>query len=404
MNQEQTDTLELVDVAGLLVKYWRKLALWTFLAAVAGAGISYQLPFTYQAQAQALLPRGRSPVGGVLGQAAGLSMLMGTGSDLLSGLSDKIHDRIVHSRTISDRLIAQFHLQQLYRSATPDAARATLEAKLKTESKDGVLLLSYVDSAPQRAADITNAAVDQLQVLYQQLQTSQARQRRLFLDERLKQCGLDLTAAEEEVRRLQRETGAIDPIEQGRVTLGILRELLSEHYRQSAELHLLEMTRQSQAPETILARARLKELDRQLRSLEGSPAATGTTAAGIPSTGVLPLSAVPQVKLILARAERRLAIQSALNTMLAQEREKARIDEADDVEKLPVLDRAVAPQTRHSPRRRLWLFGFALFGLMAGLLKCALAAWIGQLRGAPSTSPEARVLEDLGRLGRWLGP
>ncbi|MBI4872139.1 MAG: hypothetical protein HY814_11295 [Candidatus Riflebacteria bacterium] len=399
------DSVELADLALFALSSWKRVTVWALVAAAAGAAISVQLPFQYQAQAQVLLPRGRSPLGSaVVGRAVALGAGLSGGYDMLSVMGDKVWERILRSRTAQDAILAQLHLEQVFRSKTPESARSKLNAALGTETKDGILRVTYLDLDPERAAAVANAAVDQLQLVYRQMETSQAHQRRLFLDQRLEQCGRDLAAAEEEARRLQCETRAIDPAEQGRATLSVSRELLSEYLRQTIELRVLEMAQQSRAPEATVARGRLDQIEKQLRSLEGSPSMSASAVTSWPSSATLPLAKLPDLKLTMARAERRIAMLTSLYAMLAGERERARIDEADDVEKLPVLDRAVAPRVRYSPSRTRWTLAFAFLGVLLGLMRACLAEWMRQLGQAPAGSAGAFLYGRLGRLGRWLGP
>ena len=62
----------------------------------------------------------------------------------------------------------------------------------------------------------------------------------------------------------------------------------------------------------------------------------------------MPFSKVPEVGLELARQTRALKVQETLVTLLAQQLEQAKINEAKDMPNVQVLDRAV-PATNSRP-------------------------------------------------------
>ncbi|MBI3893320.1 MAG: hypothetical protein HY303_17515 [Candidatus Wallbacteria bacterium] len=400
---EVDDGLEAAELALFALRNGRSLLFWAVLGALAGWGLSHMVETKWMAEAQLTLPRGRRGLGpGLAAQAAGLAGAIDLAGDLGGGMSDRLFERILRSRTLLDRLVAKFHLAADFPKATPDSLRRMLDSRIVPETKDGLLRIGFIDSDPRRAAEICNAAVEQLQALFQELQFSQARQRRIFLEHRVDTAKQELAVAEEEFKQQQLRLGAIDPMEQGRVTLAVSRDLLTEHYRQTTELKLLEMAKQAAAPEAIVSRARLEEIDRQLQSLDRGPSARTTSPTTMPSSALLPLGAVPQVRLTLARAERQVTVLGGLYGLVKQEYERARIDEADNVERIGVLDRAVEPQVRYAPSRFTWAITCALVALMLALARAVLGTWLERI-GKAEDGPGAELVAKLGRWGRWLG-
>lgn len=84
----------------------------------------------------------------------------------------------------------------------------------------------------------------------------------------------------------------------------------------------------------------------------------------------------PQLTLEYERLARRVRLDEELALTLVREMEVARIDEYKDVPVINVLDRALPPAQRHSPRRAMIVVATAAVSLAVGL--AILLAWEGR--------------------------
>lgn len=84
----------------------------------------------------------------------------------------------------------------------------------------------------------------------------------------------------------------------------------------------------------------------------------------------------PQLTLEYERLARRVRLDEELALTLVREMEVARIDEYKDVPVINVLDRALPPAQRHSPRRGMIVVATAAVSLAVGL--AILLAWEGR--------------------------
>ena len=93
----------------------------------------------------------------------------------------------------------------------------------------------------------------------------------------------------------------------------------------------------------------------------------------------VPFARVPEVGLELARLTREVKVQETLVTLLTQEVQHARINEARDLPTVQVLDRAV-PAVRHSrPRFGLNLAFAGMTSLVAGVFLAFLLEYVRTL-------------------------
>jgi tyrosine-protein kinase Etk/Wzc len=89
---------------------------------------------------------------------------------------------------------------------------------------------------------------------------------------------------------------------------------------------------------------------------------------------------IPDLQYQLARYERELKTQVLLQTYLNQQYYQAKIQEASDAPTIQILDPAIPPQERTSPKRKIMLVAGVLSGLIVAAVGIALLETIGSPR------------------------
>jgi uncharacterized protein involved in exopolysaccharide biosynthesis len=155
-----------------------------------------------------LPPQGQSGASALLGQLGALGGL--AGGALGGKTSNETYIGMLGSRTVSDRLIAKFKLDEVYETTYPsDTRRALKNATTFTNGRDGMILVEVDDRDPARAAGIANGYADALKDLTQHLAVTEAARRRLFFQTQLDQAREALAKAETALRETQERTGMI---------------------------------------------------------------------------------------------------------------------------------------------------------------------------------------------------
>ena len=86
---------------------------------------------------------------------------------------------------------------------------------------------------------------------------------------------------------------------------------------------------------------------------------------------------IPDLQYQLARFERDLRTQVLLQTYLNQQYYQAKIQEASDAPTIQVLDPAVPPQERTSPKRTIMMVAGAMSGLVVAAAGIAFLEMFG---------------------------
>jgi len=288
-------------------------------------------------------------------RAVGISQIA---SDMLGLKSTSdVFVGILNSRTVQDKIISEFDLNQVYGTSRADDTRKALakHAGVSVDRKNDMITIAVTDRSPQRAAAIANAHVEELNRLVAELSTSSARRERVFLESFLVQVKEDLENTEKEFSQFASKNGAIDIHEQGKVLVGAAATLQGQLIAAQAELEAMRQVYADSHVRVRSAKARVEELHAQLRKLAGKdkedPVGAETTASELyPSIRKLPLLGIAYADLY-----RRIKVQEVVYELLTQEFNLAKVQEARDTPSVKVLDPANIPDRKSFPPRLLFI-------------------------------------------------
>jgi uncharacterized protein involved in exopolysaccharide biosynthesis len=396
--------------AGLLWKHRRMLARVTAISLVVSLGIAFAIPKQYTAVTSIMPPDQQSSSALTLAALSGHLGNLGALSSLVGGLpgshsSAELFIDLLRSGTVSDHLIDRFNLQHVYfkRYRVDAAKRLAHLTKITENKKSGVITIEVEDTDRERARDMTQAYLDELNQLVTRTSTSAARRERVFIEERLHQVKASLEDAEMNLSQFSSNTSAIDIKEQTRAMVDAGARVQAQLMVEQSSLQSLRQIYGDGNVRVRESEARISSLQAQLAKMTGSsaplPAAdahnpgtnsdsTGDKAALYPPLRQLPRLAVPYADLY-----RSVQVQEAVFQLLTQQYETARIEEAKDVPAVNVIDPPGIPEKKSFPPR-------LLLSLLLTLLSFASAAsfillrhyWSAMAQGDPRRELAGEVL------------
>jgi tyrosine-protein kinase Etk/Wzc len=347
----------LVDYLNVLVKHGRLIGYTVCVALILSTIVSLLLPKMYTATARILPPRENS---------TGLSSLLSGQEDPLGGLAGNLignqtpaalYVGIMKSRSVADSLNQKFNLKELYDLKYIEDVYSTLAKRsaIEISKKDQLIYVSVSDRDPVRAADMANAYVNMLDRFNRKLNITQGKRKRLFLEDRLKEVRADLEKAEMDLKIFQEKYRLVSIEEQAKAAIEGAAEIKGQIIAAQTELEVLKQIGTEKQIEAVMLKARIEELQKQLDSINqgekfdaGVP---GSPEAGTGSNFYIPFDDLPRLGMHLMRLTREAKIQEKLFELLTSQYEIARIEEAKDVNTVQVLDEAVAPEKKDSPKR-----------------------------------------------------
>lgn len=355
------DGIDLLDVFIVLAKHKKLVVGLPLLATVITAAITFIMPNWYTATAKLLPPQqSQSNAVAILGQ---LGALTGGASQAL-GIKNPsdIFVAMLKSRTVSDAIIERFKLKEIYDEQYMQTARKELNRNVDiVAGRDGVITIEVDDKSPQRATDMANAYVEELEVLTRKLAISEAGQRRLFFEKQLKQAKEDLTQAETAMTKFQVEKKVLNPQGQASLAISVAAGLQAQIAAKEIQIASLRSFATAENPDLLRVQEELGGLKSQLAKVaRGGPGDVGDVLVSI---GKAPEQAADYI-----RKFRNVKYYETLFELLAKQYEIARIDEAKDATLIQALDRAVTPERKSKPKRAVIVVIIAIISGFAAVI------------------------------------
>jgi uncharacterized protein involved in exopolysaccharide biosynthesis len=321
----------------------RSLAIFIGSVAVLAAVVSLLLPKWYTAQSTILPPTEGGDTFGLMGALIENTTLSRLGLFTSTTPSD-MYVEILKSRTLQESLISSFDLQRLYRQKGVDRTLKELETHVNVEATpSGVVTVRVEDRDPQRAAQMANQLVEDLDRFNRESMNTRAKRTREFLEVRLADARSSMARAESTLTVYEQRNKIVASAEAG--TLGPMADAISQ--RMNLEVRRSYMESYSRAGSAPLAQldAEISAMNRQLAKL-------------------------PSLKQEGSRLALDAEIQRRVFMLLTSQYEDMRVQETRDTPTLTVLDRARAPEMKSRPRR-------AILVLIATFVAVLLsAAWV----------------------------
>lgn len=334
-------------------RHWLALALGPLVAGVVAVGATQLIPPTYTAVTVFMPPQqNQSAAASAVASLGALSSLVGGAVNVRTPADQYI--ALMQSVTVADRVINHFKLMDVYGDKLRVDARLKLSRKVRIAlgKKDGLISVEADDLVPQRAADIANYYVEELQRLTSTLALTEAQQRRAFFERQLDQARQKLARAQQAMQTSGFNQGALNA-EPRSAAEGFAR-LAAQVAAAEVRLQVLRGTLADDTPEVQQQLSTLGALRAQLHKVE---AAETSSAANGPN---------------YIEKYREFKYQETLYELLARQYELAKVDESREGPLVQVVDPATAPERKSAPRRTLIVAGTVV--ATALLLLLALVA------------------------------
>ena len=181
------------------------------------------------------------------------------------------------------------------------------------------------------------------------------------------------------MRTSQETTGLIQLEEQGRAVIEAIATLQAQIAAKEVELGALKLSATEDNPDMKRAVTILAQMRTQLANLErDNPDSTQG------SSSIITTSQVPKAGLEYARRLRDLKYAETINQLLTQQYQMAKVEESQNAPILQILDVAIPPEQRSSPKRTQMV----LMAIVASGFAMCLLAFVLEAKRQSETDPE----------------
>jgi uncharacterized protein involved in exopolysaccharide biosynthesis len=383
--------ISVLDLMIALAEQRSIILLVTSAFAILGIIVSLVLPKVYTATAIILPPQQNSSMGSALAsQLGGMAALAGgglAGGGLGLKNPNDMYISMFKSRTVEEAMVKRFGLMQEYGARHLSDAGKAFEghAHLDGSGKDGLIRISVDDRDPLRAAELANGYVDEFRNLSQHLAITEASQRRLFFERELELAKTKLGDAEEAMKETEQRTGAFQVDGQARALIESAVTLRAQMTAKEVQIQGMRTYATGENAQLVQAQQELDTMRAQLAKLGGSEE---SASIGL----VVPKGRIPEVGLEYARKLRDVKYGEAILDIMARQFEVAKLDEAKQGSLIQVVDSAVPPDRRSSPRRGLIAILATIFGFLIAVCTALIRAGFQNLKKNAVASQKLTIL------------
>jgi uncharacterized protein involved in exopolysaccharide biosynthesis len=321
------DEIDLREIACILRSNIRLLIAAPLAAGLLALGVTYLIAPTFTATTTFMPPQ--QAQSGAASALASLAGLAGATAGVRN--SGEQYVTLMQSVTVTDRLVDQFYLMDVYAADYKvDARKALAEnVRITLGKKDGMISVAVDDTNPQRAANIANRYVDELRRVTSGLAVTEAQQRRAFFERQLQQSRDRLVQAQQALQASGFNAGAIKA--EPKAAAEGYAKLRAEATAAEVRLQVMRGSLTDGAPEVRQQQATVSALREQL-------ARTEQPADGLDGPDYI-------------GRYREFKYQETLFELYARQFELARVDESREGALIQVIDPALPPERKSKPKR-----------------------------------------------------
>jgi capsule polysaccharide export protein KpsE/RkpR len=313
---------------------------------------------------------GRGASGGLAGLA---------GSLLGAKNNSALFVALLRSGTITGDLIDRFDLRRVYhkRYRADAAKRLAHLTKVTEDTKSGVITIVVTDETRERARDLAQGYLDELNDLVARVNTSSAHREREFIEHRLATVQTELQNAQLALSDFSSKNTAVDIKEQTKSTVEAGAKLEGQLIVGETELDSLRQIYGNENVRVRAAEARNAILRRELQRANGQDSINPEENSRDATHPYPPLRQLPQLGVQWANLYRSVRIHETVFDLLSEEYETARIEEAKSIPTIGVIDVPGLPERRTGPHRTLIvLIATGLSFVMTALFLLARRRWV----------------------------
>ncbi len=357
------------DFVGSLYRRWRLIAAVTGVVALLSVAIALLLPKWYAAEARVLQPEG-----GALSLLSGIDASLGGLGGLLGGSSGEYsrYLTILTSRSLMERMVDEFDLIRVYdiddeSEAPVFEAIDMLAENVEFEVNPEFLFLAVraYDQEPERAADMANYLVAALNEEHARLSSQNARQTRVFIEQRLGRAQADLDSVRIAMQAFQEEHGVVELESQARAFMESMAQLRGDVAQLDVRYQTLAQQYGPDNPQVLAAREALRAARGQISSALGGRDA------------LLPVSMqeLPALSRRYAELMQDQLIQAQIIEAIYPIYEQSLFQEQNEAVAVQVVDEAVPPVLASRPSRKAIVIVATFSAFLLVVLYVLAHAW-----------------------------
>jgi uncharacterized protein involved in exopolysaccharide biosynthesis len=330
--EDDDNGISLLDLLQVVVDNLRLLVLGPVVAGLIALGYTFTIVPSFTATTTFMPPqRQQSGALSIFAGLGALGSLAGLARDITSPTDQYI--AFLKSRTLRDALIDRLKMMERTKKQFREDARRAIDGSVQISAgKDGLITIKASDKDPIFAAELANAHTDEFGKLLNHLAISEAHQRRVFFERQLGNAKDDLIKSEQALKAsgINRNVLKVDPS----AAVEVLAKLKATITAQEIRLASMRGYMTESAAEFKQAQTELIALRSQVDQIEK---VEPVSASGINSDYITKY--------------REFKYHETLFDLFTKQYDVARIDESREGINIQIVDVALPPERKSSPKK-----------------------------------------------------
>ena len=335
----------MVSLIAVILKHRKLIIAVTVSAFAVSAAVSMLIPQRFVSSAT-FLPTGvEKDISGLRDFFSSLGRMGEVTSSFLRARKNLVVDQLIRSRRMSDLMAEQFDLGEIYGEQGNEAIQEKLRDKTGISIRDeGVIVLSVVDSNPERAKRMVEGYLANLDSIMVRLAIETSESRLEFLEKEINWRRVRLAESDSVMKAFQADHGVYEIEEQARSALQVAAILSTRFSMLDVEKNLLEMTVKPGTPEAESIRLEWELVRDQLLGIK----------EGTPDEQQLfpPLDELHELSYHYARLLIDKRVQEFVLAYLQLQRMDAMITMNQRLSSIKIIDPPYVPERRIWPKRK----------------------------------------------------
>lgn len=263
-----------------------------------------------------------------------------------------LYENILTSRRCIEEAIIKFKLNDEWEFRYMQDAIKNFREDVLSVSKDkiaGTMEIGVFDKDPQRAKEIVEYLIYQLNKINTELNVTNAKANREYIEQRYLLIRQDLRAYEDSLRQYQDVYGLAPDLKAKAIVQSVV-QLEAEEKSEEIKLDLMTKILSPDESEIQIQKEKIASLKNQIRKINESG----------DSTLSFHLKGAPKVILDYLRLTREVEIQNKMLIYIMPLYEQAKIEEKKETPSVLILDQPSKPERKAKPKRVITIM-FSMF-------------------------------------------
>ena len=385
------------DYLSVLLKWKKFLIITLFIITAITTIISFLIPEKFKATSTVMI---QSPDnGGIFGNLTDLSGVLnkafGSGG---AGTPEEKLFGFLASNQLAEKIIDKFNLVDYYE--VDEYKRDKTLKKFRDDftfdlDDNGLIEVSMIHKNPETSAEIVNYAIEELEKMNLKYAIAYAKKYREFVEKRYFKNLDDLKKAETDLEEFQRKYKIYAIPEQLQASFAAYAELEKNLAVKQLERDLLKATQGTTNKNYQLLNEQVKLIKTKIENLKNGKNTSDESLIFVN------IKNLPEIEKKYFSIKRELEVQAKLLEFTLPMYEQALMEEQKTIPTITVIDKAVPPELKYSPKKAVIIL--AVFFISLFLLLPFSFRGHRVLTNEPHNDYEIKEKAFYGKLAKWFG-